>query len=113
MHFLKLGSSTSTTDIRHIRLWAQNINVILLCNPVTTQWCITRGQMAHNVSKCTILLWQDCTVLSTLRFCAQSLLYTWSEIQEGVTTAWQLMKSINKVLQGTIHIHKLLQVCLH
>ena len=59
---------------RFIRLWAQNLNVLLLCNPVTTQWCNTRGQMSHNVSKRTKLLWQDCTVLSALRFCAQSLL---------------------------------------
>ncbi len=34
-----------------IRLWAQNLNVLLLCNPVTTQWCGIRGQMSHNVSK--------------------------------------------------------------
>ncbi len=30
--------------------------------------------MSHNVSKHTKVLWQDCTVLSTLRFCAQSLI---------------------------------------
>ncbi len=39
-----------------IRLWAQNLNVLLLCNPVTTQWCSLRGQMSHNVSKRTKLL---------------------------------------------------------
>ena len=59
----------------YIRLWAQNLNVLLLCNPVTTQWCSIRGQMSNNVSKRTKLLWQDCTALSTLRFCAQSLLF--------------------------------------
>ena len=34
-----------------IRLWAQNLNVLLLYNPVTTQWCILKGQMSPNVSK--------------------------------------------------------------
>ncbi len=44
------------TQENDIRLWAQNLNVLLLCNPVTTQWCSTRGQMSHNVSKSTKLL---------------------------------------------------------
>ncbi len=43
---------TEITEFRYsaTRLWAQNLNVILLCNPVTTQWCSTRGQMSHNVT---------------------------------------------------------------
>ncbi len=47
--FLILRSSTPTDNgtlrkkkqYSNSRLWAQNLNVLLLCNPVTTQWCIT------------------------------------------------------------------------